>query len=78
MGRDSAGAGEATAAAELIEALHRASSEANAQSFPLMARRLDECRVDYATGLGHRRHDERELADRARKCLEIWSALREW
>jgi hypothetical protein len=63
---------------DLIEALHRASSDAAAQCFPLMARRLDECGFEFAKELAHDRPDERELVDRARACLEMWNALREW
>jgi hypothetical protein len=66
------------AVVEIVEELHRTSSEAAAQGFPLMARRLDECGFALATGLANDRSNERELVERARRCLETWRALREW
>jgi len=78
MRRGSKSGEAAVSLVELIEALQRASSDAAAQCFPLMARRLDECGVEFAKELARDRHNERELVERARACLETWNALREW
>lgn len=69
---------DARSLVELIEELHRASSDAAAQGLPLMARRLDECGFAFATELADDRSNERELVERARGCFEAWHALREW
>ena len=63
---------------ELIEALHQAASDAAAQGFPQMARRLDACGFSFAIGAELVRSNERDLVHRARKCLEMWRAMREW
>jgi hypothetical protein len=63
---------------ELIEELHRASSEAAAHGFPLMAQRLDECGFAFASELADDRSNERALVEGARRCLETWRAMREW
>jgi hypothetical protein len=63
---------------DLIDQLHRASSEAAALGFPRMARHLDDCGFELATELAHDPQSERAVVERARKCLEIWQALCEW
>jgi hypothetical protein len=63
---------------ELIEALHQAASDAAAQGFPQMARTLDACGFSFANELTADRGNERGLVHRARKCLEMWRAMREW
>ena len=63
---------------ELIESLHQAASEAAAQGFPQMARTLDACGFSFANELADDRGNERDLVERARKCLAMWSAMRGW
>ena len=70
--------GAAQSLVELIEELHRASGDARAQSFPLMAQHLDDCGFALPTALSGDRRIERALVERARQCLEVWRALREW
>lgn len=69
---------DARSLVELIEELRRASSDAAAQGLPIMARRLDECGFAFASELADDRSNERELVERARRCLDTWHALREW
>jgi hypothetical protein len=66
------------ALAELVEELHAASSEAATEGFTHMARQLDECGFAFAQKLAEERCDERALVERARRCLEMWRALRSW
>jgi hypothetical protein len=63
---------------EVIKELHRASSEAAAHGFPLMAQRLDDCGFAFASELADDRSNARALVDQARRCLETWRAMREW
>jgi HPt (histidine-containing phosphotransfer) domain-containing protein len=63
---------------DLIEQLHRAAGEAAALGFPAMARHLDECGFELATELADGRRNEYVLVERARKCLDVWRALRDW
>jgi hypothetical protein len=69
---------DAQALVELIAELHRASSDAAGQGLPMMARRLDECRLAFASELADDRSNEHELVERARCCLGMWRAMREW
>ena len=78
MRRPSEGNETTQSLVELIEALHQAASEAAAQGFPQMARTLDACGFSFAKELTDDRGNERELVERARKCLATWSAMREW
>ena len=73
---DSRGSVESLAA--LIKQLHQASSDARAQAFPSMARKLDECGFAFATLLAPDRHNEHALVSQAQACLERWRAVREW
>jgi hypothetical protein len=66
------------ALAELVEELHAASSEAATEGFTHMARQLDECGFAFADKLVEARSDERVLVEQARRCLEMWRALRSW
>jgi hypothetical protein len=77
-GRDSAASRNAQALVELIDELQRASSDATAQGLPVLARRLDECGAAFASDLADGRSNEHELVDRARCCLGMWRAMREW
>lgn len=63
---------------ELVEELHEASSEAAALGFPRLARLLDECGFELASELADDRQNQRALVDRARRCLDVWRAMREW
>jgi len=74
----SATSGAAQSLVELMEELHRASRDARAQSFPLMAQHLDDCGFALPTALAGDRRIERALVERARECLEVWRVLREW
>jgi hypothetical protein len=78
MRGDSDTSGAAQSLVELLEELHRASSEAAAHGFPRMAQRLDDCGFAFASELADDRSNERALVERARRCLETWRAMREW
>jgi hypothetical protein len=63
---------------ELIEELHRASSEAAAHGFPLMAQCPEDSASRSPSELADDRSNERALVEAARRCSETWRAMREW
>ena len=62
----------------LIDELQSATSDAAAQNFPRIARKLDECRFALAREAVSNSQQLGVLMDKARGYLEMWRAVREW